>query len=247
MNDPVDRLIVEREAMDGGFPGSLALSIVAHLLLVGVAAAGTLLFKPPPLRVQDGFAVPMPPGGGGPRSAEPPAPAPAKPQTPEAPKAEPPPKVLKPPKEEPRKGLPPPDEKRTRAKPEPTKPSSPSGPPAATGTSTQTPGLELGPPGPGVPEGTDILGDWYLAAVQRKIWLVWTQQIKAGMNQPVTVSFTILADGSVTDLRVVQSSGAFLLDLAAQRAISSAAPFGPLPKDYATNRITIQAVFKPTS
>ena len=59
--------------------------------------------------------------------------------------------------------------------------------------------------------------------------------------------FTILADGSVTDVNVVQSSGATLLDLAAKRAVLSAAPFGPLPKDYGTNRNTIQALFKPTT
>ncbi len=92
--------------------------------------------------------------------------------------------------------------------------------------------------GPGVPGGTDIFGDYYMAGVQRKIWMLWTQQLKAGAFQPVTISFTILQDGTVTDIRVVQSSGAFLLDQAAQRAISSAAPFGPLPKNYETNRYT---------
>jgi len=51
----------------------------------------------------------------------------------------------------------------------------------------------------------------------------------------------------VTDVRVVQSSGVTLLDLAAQRAIASAAPFGPLPRNYGTDRYTIQALFKPTS
>jgi TonB family protein len=83
--------------------------------------------------------------------------------------------------------------------------------------------------------------------VQQKIWVLWNQQIKAGMSQPVTVSFTIQADGTVTDIRVIQSSGALLLDRAAQRAIDSAAPFGPLPKDYGTNRITIEGIFKPAS
>jgi TonB family protein len=118
---------------------------------------------------------------------------------------------------------------------------------AAAGASPRTPGLEFAPPGPGVPTGTDTGGDWYLAAVQQKIWVLWNQQIKAGMTQPVTVSFTIQADGTVTDIRVVQSSGALLLDRAAQRAIDSAAPFGPLPKDYGTNRITIEGIFKPAS
>jgi TonB family protein len=60
------------------------------------------------------------------------------------------------------------------------------------------------------------------------------------------VSFTILANGSVEDVRVVQSSGASLLDFAAQRSVLSAAPFHPLPKEYGTNRYTIQAIFRPT-
>ena len=115
-----------------------------------------------------------------------------------------------------------------------------------TGRGTTTPGLEFGPPGPGVPGGSDT-GDYYLAGVQRKIWMIWTQQIKTGFARPVAVSFTILANGAVEDVRVVQSSGAALLDMAAQRAVMSAAPFGPLPRDYGTNRYTIQAIFKPTS
>jgi protein TonB len=247
VNDPVDRLIAEREGLEQGFRGSLVLSVVAHVVLVGGAFAAQLVLpKPPPIRVADGIAVPMPPGGRGTPSAEPPAPS-AEPEPP-PPQMEPPPKVLKPPKEEPRptKGLPAPDAKRTKNKPEPAAARG-GGVPAGKGTSAQTPGLEFAPPGPGVPEGTDPLGDWYLAGVQRKVWVLWTQQIKTGMTQAVTIAFTILADGSVTDIRVVQSSGVFLLDLAAQRAIVTAAPFGPLPKDYGTNRITIQAIFKPTN
>jgi len=110
----------------------------------------------------------------------------------------------------------------------------------------ETPGFEFGPPGPGVPGGTDMMGDWYLAGVQRKVWTVWMQQVKANFTQPITVQFTILADGSLDeDVRIVQTSGVALLDLAAKRAIYNAAPFGPLPKHYATTRFTIQGVFKP--
>jgi TonB family protein len=97
-----------------------------------------------------------------------------------------------------------------------------------------------------VPRGTDPRGDYYLASVQQKIWILWNQQMRGGTNQEVLVSFTILADGQVTDVRVLQSSGVFLFDQAAQRAINLAAPFTPLPKTYGTNRYTIQAVFKPT-
>jgi TonB family protein len=118
---------------------------------------------------------------------------------------------------------------------------------AGRGAASATPGLEFGPPGPGVPTGTDSGGDWYLAGVQQKIWMVWNQQIKAGYTQSVGVTFTILPDGNVTGVRVTQPSGASLLDMAAQRAILNAAPFGPLPREYGQNPRTIQALFKPTS
>jgi TonB family protein len=113
------------------------------------------------------------------------------------------------------------------------------------GNTSGNPGLAIGPPGVGVPDGVDSGGDWYLAGVQQKIWTIWTQQVKGGFNEPIGVTFTILADGSVTDVQVTTPSQATLLNLAAQRAVLSAAPFGPLPKDYGTNRYTIRAIFKP--
>ena len=118
--------------------------------------------------------------------------------------------------------------------------------PDIAGAGAATPGLEFGPPGPGVPGGTDSGGDWYLAGVQQKIWILWNQQIKSGFNHPIGVTFTILADGSVADVDVTQPSGASLLDMAAKRAVLNAAPFGPLPRQYETDRKTIQAVFRPT-
>ncbi len=266
MNDAVDRLIVERGAMDHGFSGGLLLSVIAHLALVGVAIAAPYLQpRHPPIRVVDGFAVPMPPGGGGtpnvqPAAAAVAAPDPAPPE-PEPAKAAKPPELIRPPsKSEPKKkGLPELNAKQKKAKkdePErptgsasnpPTKTPAKSGAPGATGTGTSTPGLEFGPPGPGVPGGTDWLGDWYLAGVQRKIWSIWMQQIRSEFKQPITVRFTILADGTLGSVDTVESSGSSLLDLAAKRAVYSAAPFGPLPKTYGTTTYTVQAVFKPSS
>jgi TonB family protein len=98
-----------------------------------------------------------------------------------------------------------------------------------------------------VPTGTDSGGDWYLASVQQKIWMIWNQQVKTGFTQSVGVQFTIMPDGSVTDVRLTQPSGAALLDLAAQRAVQNAAPFAPLPREYGQNPRTIQALFKPTT
>lgn len=252
MNDAVNKVIRERETLERGFTRAFFLSLACHFMVVGLAVAGPILFPPPPppLKVVEGIAVPLPPGGGGVPDAPPPAPAPPRPEPP-APKPAPEPekpepqKIQKPPQETKRKGLPAPDAKaRKRATPEPTPQAG--GAPGGSGRGSQLPGLEFLPPGPGVPGGTDIYGDWYLAGVQRKIWTIWTQQIRSSQPRSVTVQFTIRADGSIEGLRVVDTSGVYLLDQAAQRAVLSATPFGPLPKNYGTDRLTIQAVFKPT-
>jgi len=248
VSDAIAELFAEREALERGLPATLALSVSGHVLLVGAAVVLPMLLpQEPPLRVADGFAVTLPRGGGG---------VPAPPATAPEPKpaesvAPPPPVVLKPPpKAEPRpNALPLPDARSSRRPPTPppvraTAQSAPAPGPATRGAASATPGLEFGPPGPGVPTGTDSGGDWYLAGVQQKIWMVWNQQLKAGYTQSVGVTFTILPDGNVTGVRVTQPSGAQLLDMAAQRAILNAAPFGPLPREYGQNPRTIQAIFK---
>jgi TonB family protein len=252
LNEAVDRLIVERRALDRGFPGGMMISVVVHVGLLAAAIVVPMLMpKPPLIRVALGFAQPLPAGGhGSPTAVGDPAPAPPQPK-PEPPKPEPePPKpkreIIKPPKEEKKTGLPMPDAKKGRAPKETPTPARAGGMPGGTGTSSQTPGVEFAPVGPGIPSGTDPNGDWYMAGVQRKIWLIWTRQIKTGMGQPIIIRFTILSDGSVEDVQIQQTSGVYLLDAAAQRAVVTAAPFSPLPKHYGTDRVTIQANFRPT-
>jgi TonB family protein len=224
VNEALDRLIAERQRLDQGLPVTVLVSLAAHLGVAGLAVAVPMLLpREPPLRVADGFAVVLPRGGGGsPTEAAPPAAAPA-PQP-----------------------APPAASGRTPSTATKTPATTPGGVPGGRGASSTTPGLEFGPPGPGVPDGTDTGGDWYLAGVQQKIWMLWNQQIKAGFTQPVGVTFTILPDGNVTGVRVTQPSGASLLDMAAQRAVLNAAPFGPLPKEYGQHPRTIQALFKPS-
>ena len=254
MNDPIDRVIAEREAMDAGLPTTLVLSAFGHSVLIAGALVAPFFFpEPPPIQIMPGFLV-MPKGGGGVPVTEPPALAPpeAAPPATEAPQPKPKdePKVAKPPKDDKKRGLPELDPKKTKKpKPEKTPPPRPArsgGVQGGTGKATQTPGLAFAAAGPGTPDGMDVGGDWYLASVQQKIWMIWTQQIKANFTQPIGVTFTILADGSLEDVKLTQPSGVTLLDLAAQRAVDSASPFGPLPKNYGTNRYTIHAVFQPT-
>jgi len=261
VNEAVDRLIAERQRLDRGLPATVLVSLAAHFAVAGLAVGLPLLLpREPPLKVMPGFAVVLPRGGGGSPTAEPPAAGPGPQPVPAAPVAAPaPPQVLKPPTAQPKpRALPLPDARGTakRALAPPPVPGARSvagakpvaaagGVPGGRGARSATPGLEFGPPGPGVPDGTDSGGDWYLAGVQQKIWMLWNQQIRSGFTQPVGVTFTILPDGNVTGVRVTQPSGAALLDMAAQRAILNAAPFGPLPREYGQNPRTIQALFKP--
>jgi TonB family protein len=268
VNDPVDTVLAQREALDRGFSSSLLVSGLGHGTLLGAALLAAFLAPQKPLiNIANGFVVQLPRGGGGTPNPAPAPPAAPKPETKEAepePAPEPePPKIIKPPSEEPRKGLPELESKKTAKKPEPTRaaPRTASATPAApvrpgtarsagaggTGTSNQPFGLEMAPVGPGVPGGADG-GDYYMAGVQRKIWTIWMQQVKNDFSQPVSVAFTIMADGSVPfgSVQITQSSGVTLLDNAAQRAVLTAAPFSPLPRDYGTSQITVQANFKPT-
>lgn len=253
MIDAVDRVLAERAALDRGFGATLAVSTFGHVAVLGMALLVAWMgARGPRIREVPGFAVALPRGGGGPSAPEPravPAAAPPPVTAPAAPAAKPePPKVLKPPKEEPRKGLPALDGKKTRPAPAERTPAPAPASTARSGTSDAgIPGLDIqAPPGLGVPGG-DANGDWYLAGVQRKIWMIWTRQIKSGFTQPITVSLTITETGALEDgsVRVVESGSVPVLDTAAQRAVYSAAPFTPLPRSYGTNRLTIRAVFHP--
>lgn len=253
MIDAVDRVLEDRAALDRGFGATLVLSTFGHAAFFGIAFfVAWLGARAPRIREVSGFAVTLPRGGGGPSASQPrPAvapppiavPVPAAP----APKPEPPPKVLKPPKEEPRPGLPALDSKKTRPTPAARTPAPAAPSTASNGTGDASiPGLDLqAPAGLGVPGGNDAGGDWYLAGVQRKIWMIWTRQIKSGFSQPIAISLTITETGALEDVRVVESGGVPLLDSAAQRSVYSAAPFTPLPRSYGTNRLTIRAVFRP--
>ena len=64
-----------------------------------------------------------------------------------------------------------------------------------------------------------------------------------GLQGKVTVEFTVLQNGHIDLLSVVRSSGSNLLDDEAVRAIKAAAPFPPIPRSIAANRLRIIAGF----
>ena len=268
MNDPVLRVLVARQALvDEGYSRSLLLSGAAHATtFFAILILALLTPKRPIINVIEGFAVPLPKGGGMPRAAEPvespteTAPAPAEPV-----KAEPrpaaPERLIKPEKVIPKKGLAPVDlkrsvkdskkiESREIATEKITKSQPPRSAAAATpGAASAATGLDFAAQTPGVLNGdTGAAGPlgFYLAAAQNKIWATWARQIRSELAGNVKVAFTIHRDGSIDQVEILESSGSATVDRLAERAVIST-QLGPIPNSYEKETILIHATFKPVS
>ena len=88
---------------------------------------------------------------------------------------------------------------------------------------------------------------WYEALLREKVASKWnTQTVDAQIHQlPVAiVTFVIKRDGSVSGVRLAQSSGNYALDTSAQRAIFDAAPFPALPGQFERDSANIEFWFE---
>lgn len=61
---------------------------------------------------------------------------------------------------------------------------------------------------------------------------------------PAIVTFTIARDGSVSAVKVVQTSGNYMLDNSAQRAVLEASPLPALPPQFDRNSATVEFLFE---
>ncbi len=178
--------------------------------------------EPPPPRLAEAPVLPRPQ----------PPPKPPKAAKPEKPKPEPPdnrvdpttrPKVLPPPREVLAKKLGP----AAAAPPQPG---------AATGAAAGTAAVGALTV---VPVNQEFAYNYYYAQIQSRIEESWTRS-PVGNDAHAVISFTIHGDGSVSDLRVRETSGFDTFDLAALRAVQNAAPFAPLPRAYTLNHTSLE-------
>ncbi len=110
------------------------------------------------------------------------------------------------------------------------------------GTTTGSGGVGTGT---GSPFGTRF--GFYERLLREKVARAWrTDGVDPRLQTapPVIVSFEILRDGSVRNLRVLQRSGDVALDNSAQRAILTAQPFDPLPFGFERNSATVEFWFQ---
>ncbi|MGB3398878.1 MAG: energy transducer TonB [Candidatus Deferrimicrobiaceae bacterium] len=86
----------------------------------------------------------------------------------------------------------------------------------------------------------------YFASIKRKIELVWQYPQDAaneGIQGELTVDFIIGRDGRLESLYLLRGSGYKILDDEALGSIRTAAPYNPIPKNYAIPNLRIRAHF----
>ena len=135
----------------------------------------------------------------------------------------------------------------------------PSSAPKAGATATPREAAPPLPPPPlgrptGVAQGAgtaaSVEGDfpfqWYLTAVQRKVYEQWTQPLSTPPGQKAVIVFEIARSGEVVRARVEKTSGDAAYDLAALRAVTAANPLPPLPSEFKGTVIRVHFGFEYT-
>jgi periplasmic protein TonB len=90
---------------------------------------------------------------------------------------------------------------------------------------------------------------WYVEAVQRRVGTNWqnaasTVDPSVSFAPPGTITFTILRDGTITNVQVTQSSGNQSVDMSAIRAVESSSPLDQLPSGYSGSSVNVEYVFE---
>ncbi|MBF0296596.1 MAG: energy transducer TonB, partial [Magnetococcales bacterium] len=87
----------------------------------------------------------------------------------------------------------------------------------------------------------------YFSRLKERIQMGWIypeEAKKAKLDGALTMSFTILRNGSVTDFKILKSSGAEMLDEAAMRAVRNVHPFVPFPEDWDLEKLHVKTTFE---
>ncbi|HEX5236049.1 MAG TPA: TonB family protein [Silvibacterium sp.] len=87
---------------------------------------------------------------------------------------------------------------------------------------------------------------WYVSLIQSKVSQAWYRQevdphTRSGSQTKVT--FSIARDGSVSNVRISQSSGSPTLDSSGLRAVQRVENFSPLPSGYNKSSVSVEYTF----
>lgn len=92
-------------------------------------------------------------------------------------------------------------------------------------------------------DNPDFVYGYYVDQMLSMISSQWTRPAIGGEVEAL-VHFRILKNGSITDLRVVRSSGYNSFDLAGLRAVQLAAPFPKLPQTYRHESLGVNLILR---
>ena len=87
---------------------------------------------------------------------------------------------------------------------------------------------------------------YYVHVIQQKVaenWMKYEVDNRITTAQRVYITFDISRDGHPSNVQVEQSSGVPSLDISAVRALQRIDTFGPLPQEYAGNKISVEYWF----
>jgi len=87
---------------------------------------------------------------------------------------------------------------------------------------------------------------WYVRVVQQKVsdnWLKYEVDPRITEARRVYLTFDITRSGEPANVQIEQSSGVPSLDQSAVRALQRIDTFGPLPSDYAGNKVSVEFWF----
>lgn len=86
---------------------------------------------------------------------------------------------------------------------------------------------------------------WYTDAVARKVHQAWQSEVSPNIvsAKRVYILFDISRDGRPSNVRIEQSSGIPALDISATRTLQRIDTFGPLPREYNGNYVSVEFWF----
>ncbi len=247
----VDAVLAQRSRLvRADTRASLGGSLLVHVLIVAACAVAPLLAAQDSDEIPEFVPVYIVPAQA--LGVSEPTPAPRRSQ-PAPPQPEPQPETPAPaepesekPEPEPEPALPSPEPQRRRPRAEPPTPSRQAGGElgrrqgSPTGSSTGT--SPFGGPAVSFADQNFTYG-YYVDQMLSMIHSQWSRPA-LGADVQAAVFFRIRRDGQISDLRVVESSGFNVFDLAGLRAVQQAAPFPRLPVSYPQGSLAVKLILR---
>jgi periplasmic protein TonB len=119
---------------------------------------------------------------------------------------------------------------------------------SSTGQAATSPMFSQAPGGGGVGSGSSSpFGNrfgWYEQLLRETVARNWrSQELDARITNRVAVTFEILRNGTIRNVRITQPSGNFSMDQTAQRAVLMSNPLPALPREFERDTATVEFWF----